>query len=106
MISKRSSVSLMFVISLLVVLHSVDSDKRPTFNGSIFGKRASSNGFGNTSTMVPITAKIRRPSLNGSIYGKRSDGKISQSEVRYAMCESVWKTCSRWFPTAFGGVMK
>uniref|UniRef100_A0A1E1WXS9 Putative fmrfamide-related neuropeptide-like protein n=1 Tax=Amblyomma aureolatum TaxID=187763 RepID=A0A1E1WXS9_9ACAR len=48
-------------------------------------------------------AAYRKPPFNGSIFGKRSRGDLNNADIKYAMCEAVWDTCSQWFPISQDG---
>ncbi|CAN8013253.1 unnamed protein product [Ixodes persulcatus] len=48
-------------------------------------------------------AAYRKPPFNGSIFGKRSRADLNNADVKYAMCEAVWDTCTQWFPITQDG---
>lgn len=48
-------------------------------------------------------AAYRKPPFNGSIFGKRSRGDLNNADIKYAMCEAVWDTCTQWFPLSQDG---
>ncbi|CAM1306436.1 Uncharacterised protein g4357 [Pycnogonum litorale] len=67
----RATTVLVCIFALVIALsHCSDAYRKPPFNGSIFGKRNS-----------------------------KSDTDMPVSEFRYAMCEAIVDSCSKWFPS-------